>query len=205
MAAAAVRVPDPRVAQLPLRFAASGPQIFIHEGARQALERRLQMAHGGIVQLAVTDNRRRMVTHTRSGHLLKVRLHMMFLDAPEKVVEALVRYVVRGDRDASDVVGEFIEANSHRIRGERSGAPIRPRGQVHDLEAILSDVNDRYFNSAISDVLITWGNNPAEMHPVLFSRFIDRRSRGDKVTLIDISTRRTRTTCRRWAAPRPPR
>ena len=44
------------------------------------------------------------------------------------------------------------------------------------------------------DVLIMWGNNPAEMHPVLFSRVIDRRSRGEKVTLIDISTRRTRTT-----------
>src|SRR5690606_19321785 len=34
----------------------------------------------------------------------------------------------------------------------------------------------------------------AEMHPVLFSRFIDRRSRGEKVTLIDLGTRRTRTT-----------
>jgi len=44
------------------------------------------------------------------------------------------------------------------------------------------------------DVLITWGNNPAEMHPVLFSRVIDRRARGEKVTLIDIGTRRTRTT-----------
>jgi len=44
------------------------------------------------------------------------------------------------------------------------------------------------------DVLITWGNNPAEMHPVLFSRFIDRRARGEQVTLIDIGTRRTRTT-----------
>lgn len=44
------------------------------------------------------------------------------------------------------------------------------------------------------DALITWGNNPAEMHPVLFSRVIDRRSRGEKVTMIDISTRRTRTT-----------
>ncbi|MCA9584789.1 MAG: molybdopterin-dependent oxidoreductase [Myxococcales bacterium] len=43
------------------------------------------------------------------------------------------------------------------------------------------------------DVLITWGNNPAEMHPILFSRVIDRRSRGEKVTLIDINTRRTRT------------
>ena len=44
------------------------------------------------------------------------------------------------------------------------------------------------------DVLIMWGNNPAEMHPVLFSRVIDRRSRGENVTLIDIGTRRTRTT-----------
>lgn len=44
------------------------------------------------------------------------------------------------------------------------------------------------------DVLINWGNNPAEMHPVLFSRVIDRRSRGEEITIIDISTRRTRTT-----------
>jgi len=44
------------------------------------------------------------------------------------------------------------------------------------------------------DVLINWGNNPAEMHPVLFSRVIDRRSRGEDVQIIDISTRRTRST-----------
>lgn len=45
-----------------------------------------------------------------------------------------------------------------------------------------------------ANVVILWGNNPAEMHPVLFSRIIDRRSRGEKVTLIDIGTRRTRST-----------
>lgn len=44
------------------------------------------------------------------------------------------------------------------------------------------------------DVLILWGNNPAEMHPVLFSRVIDRRSRGEEVQIIDIGTRRTRST-----------
>lgn len=43
------------------------------------------------------------------------------------------------------------------------------------------------------DVLLIWGNNPAEMHPVLFSRVIDRRSRGQKVMLIELATRRTRT------------
>lgn len=45
-----------------------------------------------------------------------------------------------------------------------------------------------------ADVVILWGNNPAEMHPILFSRFMDRRSRGEQVRLIDIGTRRTRTT-----------
>ncbi len=45
-----------------------------------------------------------------------------------------------------------------------------------------------------ADVVILWGNNPAEMHPVLFSRIVDRRSRGERVTIVDIGTRRTRTT-----------
>jgi nitrate reductase NapA len=45
-----------------------------------------------------------------------------------------------------------------------------------------------------ADVILLWGNNPAEMHPVLFSRIVDRRSRGQTVRLIDIGTRRTRTT-----------
>lgn len=45
-----------------------------------------------------------------------------------------------------------------------------------------------------ADVIITWGNNPAEMHPVLFSRIVDRRLRGETVRIVDIGTRRTRTT-----------
>ncbi len=43
------------------------------------------------------------------------------------------------------------------------------------------------------DVLILWGNNMAEMHPVLFSRVLDRKHRGASVRIIDIGTRRTRT------------
>ncbi|MBK9992316.1 MAG: molybdopterin-dependent oxidoreductase [Verrucomicrobia bacterium] len=45
-----------------------------------------------------------------------------------------------------------------------------------------------------ADVIILWGNNPAEMHPVLFSRVIDRRTKGQTVKIIDIGTRRTRST-----------
>ncbi|MBZ0266909.1 molybdopterin-dependent oxidoreductase, partial [bacterium] len=55
------------------------------------------------------------------------------------------------------------------------------------------------------DVLITWGNNPAEMHPVLFSRVVDRRARGEEILLIDISTRRTRTSdqCQEYLEMKP--
>ena len=43
-----------------------------------------------------------------------------------------------------------------------------------------------------ADVFILWGNNMAEMHPVLFSRILDQRlKRGVKI--IDFATRTTRT------------
>ena len=45
-----------------------------------------------------------------------------------------------------------------------------------------------------ADVVILWGNNPAEMHPILMSRIVDRKFRGQDVTLIDVGTRRTRST-----------
>ena len=156
-ATAAVRIPQQSI-ELPIKGLAKGPQIFIHEGARQALERRLELAFGGPVQLGVTDNRRRMVTQTRSRGRLRVRLHMMFLGASERVKNALVAYVVQADREASQIVGEFIDQNLHRIRASRKApGKLRTAGQVHDLDAILHDVNQRYFAGTVSDVLITWG------------------------------------------------
>jgi nitrate reductase NapA len=44
-----------------------------------------------------------------------------------------------------------------------------------------------------ADVFVLWGNNMAEMHPVLFSRLLDRRLKQPSVTIIDLATRTTRT------------
>ncbi len=44
------------------------------------------------------------------------------------------------------------------------------------------------------DTFVLWGNNMAEMHPVLFSRILERRRKSSWVKIIDIGTRRTRTT-----------
>ena len=44
-----------------------------------------------------------------------------------------------------------------------------------------------------ADVFVLWGNNMAEMHPVLFSRMVDNRNRRKNVKIIALETRKTRT------------
>jgi hypothetical protein len=154
---AAVRVPDPRLTQIELTFPAGHPHIFVHEGARQALERRLGQAYQRPVLLSVTDNRRHMIALSHEGGVVRARVHHMFLDAPVTVQESLVEFVTRGDRDASLVVGRYIEDNGFRIRASRrvQGA-LRTQGSVHDLYAIFQRVNEHYFGGRL-DALITWG------------------------------------------------
>jgi len=55
-----------------------------------------------------------------------------------------------------------------------------PMGCYEDLEA--------------GDDFVLWGNNMAEMHPVLFSRILANKRSNPHVRLIDIGTRRTPTT-----------
>jgi nitrate reductase (cytochrome) len=44
-----------------------------------------------------------------------------------------------------------------------------------------------------ADVFVLWGNNMAEMHPVLFSRMLEQRQRRPNVRIVDLATRTTRT------------
>ena len=44
-----------------------------------------------------------------------------------------------------------------------------------------------------ADVFVLWGNNMAEMHPVLFSRMLEQRRRRRDVQIVDLATRTTRT------------
>src|SRR6187402_470524 len=99
---AAIRVPERLSAQLALVFPSAAPQLFVHEGARQSLERRLKAAcPGRPVVLSITDNRQSIISHSLKGGVLRARIHHMFLDAPSRVMDALVRYVARDDRAAS--------------------------------------------------------------------------------------------------------
>lgn len=157
VAPAAVRVPDPRHIQVEIPFPAGTPQIFVHEGARQLLERRLSVAALKPVMLSVTDNCRSMISFSVRQGVLRARLHHMFLDAPPSVQEALIRYVAREDRAASVTVGRYIEQNGHRIRAARPfQRPLHTQGSSHDLLSVFGGLNDKYFGGTV-DALITWG------------------------------------------------
>jgi hypothetical protein len=133
------------------------PRLFVHEGARQSLERRLTARSNYPVNLSITDNRHAIVTHRSSSGLVSARVHHMFLDAPPTVVDALARYFYDSDADASAVVGAFIDANNARLT-RRSAGEIRleTKGKQHDLLAVFARLRDTYFDGA-HDALVTWG------------------------------------------------
>jgi len=51
-----------------------------------------------------------------------------------------------------------------------------------------------YEDFEAGDDFVLWGNNMAEMHPVLFSRILEHKRQDPRVRLVDIATRRTPTT-----------
>jgi hypothetical protein len=154
--AAAIRIPERVGAQLRLVFPSASPRLFVHEGARQALERKLRAAFPGPVILSITDNRHSIITHRVQRGILVARVHHMFLDAPAPVVDALVRYVTQGDREASATLGDHIDANGFRLARRKRNAPLVGKGKHHDLLALLDELNERYFGGAIN-ALVTWG------------------------------------------------
>jgi hypothetical protein len=153
---AALRIPH-RVGGNLLVLPGGAPRLFVHEGARQALERRFMAAHPGPVMLSITDNRQAMISHSVRKGVLSVRLHHMFLGGPANVLDLLVRYVTRDDAQASHELGRFIDYNAPMLaRRTRRHLALATQGKHHDLLAILEDINAKYFGNAVRP-LITWG------------------------------------------------
>jgi hypothetical protein len=155
-AAAAIRIPERIGAQLRLVFPYASPRLYVHEGARQALERKLRAASPGPVILSITDNRHSIITHRFKKGVLHVRVHHMFLGAPAAVVESLIRYVTRGDREASATLGDYIDDNGFRLARRKRNAPLVTKGKHHDLLKLYGEINERYFDDEVN-ALVTWG------------------------------------------------
>jgi hypothetical protein len=136
--------------------------VSVVADAESSLERRIR-AHleRAAVRVTLTDNRYTMISVRRvpRERRYEVRLHHMFADADPVITRALARYIADNDREASRVLGDFIDSNAGQVRGRARRAPSQimvTSGDVHDLRAMYDDLNRRYFGDHIS-ASITWG------------------------------------------------
>jgi hypothetical protein len=136
---------------------------------KRVLERRLRARLRAPVAVDVQDNTHTMVTFERVGRGWRLRVHHMFLAAPEEVVTALAEFVRSADARSSEVLDRFIERNKAFIRRVspaqlRRRLRIEPVGRHHDLSAIFSALNRRYFSGRIA-ATITFGPAPRSRRP----------------------------------------
>lgn len=109
-----------------------------------------------IVQL--TQNRSTMISFSRRRGVLYLRLHAIFCDAPEGVLQAVAGFVDGRRLRAGEAqsIDDYIEAHRHRVKkAEEQELIVQPVGETHDLGSILAELNGRYFDHKIA-ARITW-------------------------------------------------
>lgn len=109
---------------------------------------------GRAVRLVLTNNRSTMLSYREADGAIDLRMHRFFLNAGLRELEATVRYLSEGDREAGATVDAFIQDQLEQVRP--APRKLRSEGRFHDLGAILADLNARFFHGRC-DVSITWG------------------------------------------------
>jgi hypothetical protein len=155
-------------------------EVAVHKA--ESLARDLSRELGLPVRLSVTDNRSTMISFRRAPAALRLRLHHMFLDAPEPVVRAVADYAGRGQRRAGRVLDDFIRREQPRIRQERDATDesFTPEGRYFHLEEIRDRLNERFFQGGVR-ATIGWGRAPGR-----------RRRRSIRLGVYDHQTREIR-------------
>jgi hypothetical protein len=130
---------------------------------QEALRNELQDRIGaylsrGRARVVITDNLRTMMSIKRGHGAYTFRLHHMFVDAPPTILRAIAAYAERQDREASELLRNFIDANEDVIRQGHAPRPctIEVEGRHHNLQVIFDELNRDYFGGAIK-ARITWG------------------------------------------------
>ncbi|NTX50464.1 hypothetical protein [Myxococcus sp. CA039A] len=127
-----------------------------------SLARRLAVELGAPVHLRLTDNRATLVSFRRVAQGLRLRVHHLFLEAPDDVVRAIARYAVRSDASAGELLEAYARDRQGLVRRERRpGKALRTRGRCYDLRAVQSRLNADWFDGRVR-VDIGWARRPSK-------------------------------------------
>jgi hypothetical protein len=133
-------------------------------------------------RVVLTDNRTVLLSQTEKDGVRIVRVHQMFLDAPEHVRHAVAHYVARGDKTSGAVVDTFVDAQQHLLHG--SARPLKDDahlGRTHNLWPIFVELNARFFDNKI-EAEIGWGRagvrpRKRRRHSITFGSWDSRAKR----------------------------
>lgn len=129
------------------------------EAQRVATQTRLSAYFtSGRPRVVFTDNLHTMLSIKRGQGVWTLRMHRMFAEAPPQVLRAVAQYAQTQNRQASELLRQFIDHNEHLIREqtEPRAQAIDVQGAHHNLQEIFDELNDEYFGGAIK-ARITWG------------------------------------------------
>jgi len=117
------------------------------------------------VRVRLTRNRVTMasVVFRRDGSV-QLRLHRAFLAAPDDVLRALRTYVRTRRKAAWATVAAYCRRIDVDEAGPRRGAALRTAGHVHDLAAVMKEVNAEFFNGRVK-CRVGWGKAAARRRP----------------------------------------
>ena len=138
----------------------------LHSSAANQRFRQSWLSTQLAAQVTVVWTHNRSVMVSLKGHELNgyhLRLHRMFLQAPDTVWHALVAYVRNPNGTAREILSTYIQRHQDLIhrppqRPQRLPA-LKPRGHHFDLEAIYRELNHTYFTNRVQ-ARITWSRRP---------------------------------------------
>jgi predicted SprT family Zn-dependent metalloprotease len=139
------------------RVAARADSVAVAEGLVDMVALRL----GERVRLVVHDNSSTMLSFRRAAGCLHLRVHHLFLGAPDEVAEAIADFAARPNRRGRRAAGRRIDAWIRSRRGRIAPPRLRaldPRGKVHDLQGMFDRLNAEHFDGAVV-ARIGWGRS----------------------------------------------
>ena len=137
----------------------------------------------GIVDLILTDNRRRMLSSRRRRNRQEIRAHHMFVGCDDRMVGAIAD-LASGRKGARGLIQQFITDNREAISFEPVDTELNTRGEHFDLRPILRTVREMLTEAAceqsalpeLDELHITWGRRGRGSKSIRFGSYdFDRK------------------------------
>jgi len=126
--------------------------------------------HLGVVDVVITDNRRRMLTTKTMPERRRIRIHHMFLGCGPETLTAIVQ-LATGDDRARDHIKSYIQDNRDAIRFRPDDEDLDPEGDHYDLAEMLDRARSQLEEPGLEEIEITWGRDGRGSKSIRFGSY----------------------------------